>query len=83
MINLELTPHREAELLKLEQETGQNRNSLLLKMFDSYMEKQREHAELKAIVERGRADIAAGRCTPHHEAMAQLRAVLREKVGQE
>ena len=37
LAQLELNPSREQALIHLEQETGENRSDLLLKMFDFYM----------------------------------------------
>ena len=50
---IELNAGRAAALVKLEQETGESRSSLLLKMFDSYIEQRREYEELAASVARG------------------------------
>lgn len=38
LAQIELNPMREQALVRLEQQTGENRADLLLKMFDFYME---------------------------------------------
>lgn len=77
---IELNAGRAAALAKLEQETGESRSSLLLKMFDSYIEQRREYEELAASVARGREDIAAGRTLSHEEAVSRVRQMLNEKA---
>ncbi|MCP1660519.1 hypothetical protein [Neisseria perflava] len=82
LAQIELSPSRAAALAKLEQETGESQSSLLLKMFDSYIEQKREYDELSAAVARGRADIAAGRSVSHDDAVSRARNMLRGKAAQ-
>ena len=43
------------------------------------LEKEHEIQKLRESVERGRKDIAAGRCHSHAEAMRRIRLSLRKK----
>ncbi|STZ77325.1 hypothetical protein [Bergeriella denitrificans] len=81
LAQIELNPSRAAALAQLERETGESQSSLLLKMFDSYIEQKREYDELAAAVARGRADIAAGRFTSHDEAIGRARNMLHGKAA--
>lgn len=80
---IELTPARAEALARLEKSTGESRTVLLGRALDDWLEQQQELEELKASVERGRADIAAGRCYSHEEAMSRIRSALRERFGDE
>lgn len=83
LAQIELTPARAEALARLEQSTGENRSVLLARALDSLIEQQQELEDLTASVARGRADIAAGRCYPHEEAVNRIRSALRERVGNE
>lgn len=50
LAQIELNPAREQALVHLEQETGENRQDLLLKMFDFYMENHNQKT-LRAVPE--------------------------------
>lgn len=80
---IELTPAHAEILARLEQSTGENRSVLLGRALDDWLEQQQELEELKASVERARADIAAGRCYSHEEAMSGIRSALRERFSDE
>lgn len=80
---IELTPARAEALARLEKSTGESRTVLLGRALDDWLEQQQELEELKASVERGRTDIAAGRCYSHEEAMSRIRSGLRERFGDE
>ncbi|MDO5058628.1 MAG: hypothetical protein Q4D82_01645 [Neisseria sp.] len=81
LAQIELTPARAEALAQLEKATGESRSALLIRALDSFIEQQREYEELRASVERGRADIAAGRCYSHEEAMARIRSRINESAG--
>lgn len=83
LAQLELTPARAEALAQLEKSTGESRSSLLIRALDNLLEQQREFEELRASVERGRSDIAAGRCYSHEQAMERIRTSLRQKFGEE
>lgn len=80
LTQIELTPDCAAALAKLEQATGENRTVLLERAVDNFIEQQRELEILTASVERGRADIAAGRCCSHEEAISRIRTKGKENT---
>ena len=49
LAQLELNPSREQALIHLEQETGENRSDLLLKMFDFYMENHHQQRPVPSL----------------------------------
>lgn len=83
LAQIELTPARAEALARLEQATGESRSALIGRALDNLIEQQKEFEELAASVENGRADIAAGRCCPHGDAISRIRSTLRKKVGRE
>lgn len=80
LAQIELTPAYAEALTRLEQITGESGSVLLGRALDNLVAQQREFEELRASVERGRADIAAGRCCSHEEAMSGIRSFLHERV---
>lgn len=81
LAQIELTPAHAETLARLEKSTWESRTVLLGRALDDWLEQELE--EFKASVERGRSDIAAGRCYSHEEAMSRIRSALRERFGDE
>lgn len=74
---LELT-HAHLEALNLlEKSTGKSRDTLISRALDSLLEQSDYDAWADAKIQRGLADVAAGRVVPHEEAMARISARLQ------
>jgi len=72
-VTVRLSPETKARLEELAQQTRRTKSFLAGEAITDYVD--RELAIVEAI-ERGLADVEAGRVTPHEEAMRRLRATV-------
>ncbi len=77
-MTIRISPDVRAKLGRLAQGTRRSRAFLASEAVEAYVDRE---LEIIDGIERGLADVAAGRMVPHDAAMADLQAVIEEARG--
>ena len=77
-MTIRISPDVKAKLGRLAQGTRRSRAFLASEAVEAYVDRE---LEIIDGIERGLADVAAGRMVPHDAAMADLQAVIEEARG--
>jgi predicted transcriptional regulator len=77
-MTIRISPDVKAKLGRLAQGTRRSRSFLASEAVEAYVDRE---LEIIDGIQRGLADVAAGRVVPHGEAMAEIRAVIEAARG--
>jgi predicted transcriptional regulator len=77
-MTIRLTPALKEKLGRLAQDTRRTRSFLAAEALETYVNRELQIIEG---IQRGLADMAAGRVTPHDEAMAQIDAAIDAAIA--